>query len=73
MSSSTARDGSSSASDVTRLPVSISPPSDTSSDAIASVMAREPPAATGQPTPCPSICSTSAKAAVPRPVSGCME
>ena len=73
MSSSTARDGSRSASDETRLPVSISPPSDTSSDAIASVMVREPPAATGQPVACPSSCSTSANAAVPLPVSGCME
>ena len=71
-SNSTARGPSSSAIDVTWRPVSISPPSDRSSDAIASAIACEPPRATGQPTAWPSMFSTSAKAAVPGCPSGCM-
>ena len=57
---------------MTGAPVSISPPSERSSEAIAPVIAADPPTATGQPTPCPSICSISANAAVPRFSSGCI-
>ena len=57
MSNIRVRAGGSSASEVTRTPVSMVPPSERSRLASASVMAREPPSATGQPPRWPAVIS----------------
>ena len=73
MSSSTARAGGSSASEVTQRPVCTTPPWRRSSLAVPCAMAALPPWTTGQPTPWPSAVSNRPKADVKGAVSGCIE